>query len=134
MLDLLLFAAKMALPDDNKDWRGFWIGAVGIRKDGTMVHSKNGTFFDSTFLEYQAIPKVHAEGRVLRKMDFGGTIYVARVSRQDRSLKMARPCGMCRVQIKSKGIKKVYYTINDEQFGVWKVKENSDRIYTCKHR
>ncbi len=130
MLDLLLFAAKIALPDSGKDWRGFWIGAVGIRKDGTMVFSKNGAFFSTTVDDYQAIPQVHAEGRVLRKMDFGGTLYVARVARKDQSLQMARPCGMCQVKIKSKGIKKVYYTINDHQYGVWYVKKNIDRVYS----
>jgi len=132
MLDLLLFAAKVALPDDGKDWRGFWIGAVGIRKDGTMVFSKNGAFFSTTVNDYQAVPEVHAEGRVLRKMDFGGTLYVARVARKDRSLQMARPCGMCQVKIRSKGIKKVYYTINDKQFGVWYPKSDKDRIYRAR--
>lgn len=132
MLDLLLFAAKIALPDDDKDWRGFWIGAVGIRKDGTMVFSKNGAFYSSTVDDYQAIPSVHAEGRVLRKMDFGGTLYVARVARKDRSLQMAMPCIMCRTQIKSRRIKKVYYTINNTQFGVWYVKTETNRIYRAR--
>jgi len=132
MLDLLLFAAKIALPDNFKDWRGFWLGAVGIRKDGTMVYSKNGTFFSTAVDDYQAIPQVHAEGRVLRKMDFGGTLYVARVSREDRSLKMARPCRMCQVRIKSKGIKKVYYTINNKQYGIWYPKLDVDKIYHAR--
>ena len=131
MLDLLLFAGNVALSDDDKDPRGFWIGAVGIRKDGTMVFSKNGSFFSSTNV-YQSVPQVHAEGRVLRKMDYGGILYVARVARKDFSLKMARPCQMCQVRIKSKGIKKVYYTINDHQWGVWYPKKDIDKIYNVR--
>jgi len=129
MLDLLLFAAKIALPDNSKDWRGFWIGAVGIRRDGVMVFSKNGAFFSTTVADYQAIPQVHAEGRVLRKMDYGGILYVARVARKDHSLQMAMPCAMCKIKIKSKKIKKVYFTINQWTYGVWNVKDDKYRIY-----
>jgi len=93
---------------------------------------KNGAFYSSAVDDYQAVPAVHAEGRVLRKMDFGGTLYVARVARKDQSLQMARPCGMCQVKIKSKGIKKVYYTINNTQFGVWYPKTETDRIYRAR--
>jgi tRNA(Arg) A34 adenosine deaminase TadA len=132
MLELLLFAAKIAMPDSDNDLRGFWVGAVGIRNDGTIVFSKNGAFYSSTTGYYQAIPSAHAEGRVLRKMDFGGTLYVSRVARIDKSLRMARPCGMCQVQIRAKGIKKVYYTINDTQFGVWYPKTDKDRIYGAR--
>jgi tRNA(Arg) A34 adenosine deaminase TadA len=132
MLDLLLFAAKIACPDDSNDDRNFWLGCVGLRKDGAMVFSKNGAVFSTTVEDYRLLPGSHAEGRVLRKMDWGGVLYVARVTRKDRSLAMARPCPMCMIKIKAKGIKKVFYTINQNQFGVYCPSSDKDRIYNVR--
>jgi len=132
MLDLLLLAAKIALPDDySSDQRGFWLGCVGIRKDGAMIFSKNGAVYATMTEDYQLLPGSHAECRAIQKMDYGGVLYVARVKRKDRTLGMARPCLMCQIKIKAKGIKKVYYTINPNQYGVWSVKKDTDRMYSC---
>lgn len=131
MLNILLMAAKVALPNNRSDIRDFWLGCVGVRKDGALVFSKNGAVYSTTVEDYQLIPDAHAEGRVLRKMDWGGTLYVARVKRKDGSLAMARPCPMCQNRIRGRGIKKVFYTINQNQYGVWFVKDNFDRVYTC---
>lgn len=133
MLDLLLFAAKIAVPegDSNLDNRNYWIGCCGIRRDGAMVFSKNGAVYSTNVEDYQLIPESHAEGRVLRKMDWGGTLYVARVRRRDKSLAMSACCGMCSVRVKSAGIKKVYYTINANQYGVWHVKKDVHIIHNC---
>ena len=74
--------------------------------------------------DYQLIPTSHAEGRVLRKMDYGGVLYIARVKRKDYTLALSAACPMCQIKIKSKGIRKVYYTINDFQYGIWYVKKD----------
>jgi tRNA(Arg) A34 adenosine deaminase TadA len=136
MLDLLLFAAKIAVPEGNitLDNRNYWIGCCGLRKDGALVFSKNGAVYSTTVDDYQLIPESHAEGRVLRKMDWGGTMYVARVRRNDKSLGLSAPCTMCRVRIKSAGIKKVFYTINNYQYGMWDVKKDVHIAYTCKQK
>jgi cytidine deaminase len=131
MLDLLLLAAKISLPTNDKDIRDFWLGCVGIRRDGAMVFSKNGAVYSTKVDDYQLIPSSHAEGRILKKLDRGSIIYVARVKRRDKTLAMASPCGMCRVRIRGRGVKKVFYTINENQYGVWFVKENIDKVYTC---
>ena len=126
---MLLFAAKIAEPHSKKDMRNFWLGCVGIRKDGALVFSQNGAVFSTTISNYQFLPECHAECRTLRKMDRGGILYVSRILRKDQSLAMAMPCGMCQVKIKSKDIRKVYYSINESQFGVWYVREDIHRIY-----
>jgi hypothetical protein len=82
MLDMLLLAAKIALPsnDHSTDYRRFWLGCVGVRSDGPMIFSKNGAaMFSTPVKRYQLIPTSHAECRTIQKMDSGGTIYVARV-------------------------------------------------------
>jgi cytidine deaminase len=133
MLNLLRQAAQVALPTSHDDHRHFWLGCIGIRDDGVMVSSKNGSVaFTDTVKNYQLIPSSHAEGRVLRKLGKNGTLYVARVSKKDNSLAMARPCGLCQIRIKSFGVKKVYYTINNKQYGVWYSDTDTDKIYKAE--
>ena len=126
MLALLEEAARFAIPTKINDVRGFWLCAIGIRSDGTRVRSCNGAVYSTTINNYQLIPTSHAECRVINKMDVGGTLYVARVKRLDRSLGNASACMMCRNKIKAHGISKVYYTINNFQYGLWLVKKDLD--------
>ena len=132
MLKLLLLAAKMALPSNDTDFRDFWLGCVGVRNDGVLVYSKNGAACIPTVNRFQCIPNSHAEGRILNKLDYGAIIYVARVKKKDKTLALARPCPTCQNRIKARGIKKVYYSINDTQYGVWDIKTNKDKIITCR--
>jgi tRNA(Arg) A34 adenosine deaminase TadA len=126
-------AAKAALPtNDNERQRNYYLGCVGIRRDGTSVFSKNGATSDSTPIEnprYLLIPSSHAEGRVLRKLGKGGDIFVARVSKEDHALLMARPCGMCRNCIHAMNVKKVFYTINNYYYGIFDPNTGKDRVY-----
>lgn len=130
MIKMLRMAAEAALPTYDNDPRNFWLGCVGIREDGVLVSSQNGASEFSTSIEnYQLIPTAHAEGRLLRKLGKGGIIFVARVSKKDRSLAIACPCPMCQIRIKSFKVKKVFYTINDYQYGMWDVKRDSHRVF-----
>jgi cytidine deaminase len=133
MLALLRQAALVALPSSEIDQRSFWLGCIGIREDGVMVSAKNGAVeFQNTIENYQLVPSSHAEGRVLRKLGKGGVVFVARVSRKDGSLVMARPCGMCQVRLRAFKVRKVYYTINDTQYGVWFPDSDTDKIYKAE--
>lgn len=133
MLTLLLSAAEMAVPHFNKDPRNFWLGAIGLREDGASVSSRNGAVSYSASVEnYHLNPGSHAEGRLLRKLGKNGIVYVARVFRKDRNLAMARPCTMCRALCKAHKVKKVYYTINQNQYGVWDPKLDRDVVYTIE--
>lgn len=130
MKELLLKAAKIALPSDPDDLRTFWLGAVGIRKDGKHVYAKNGAARFHDFLgNYETLPASHAEGRLVRKLGKGGIIFVARVARKDGSLKIARPCGMCRTLLHSARVHKAYYTINSFQYGIWDVAKDYDEVF-----
>lgn len=127
-MDMLIRAAKIALPTYN-DSRAFWLGCVGIREDGAVVASKNGAVKFSTSIEnYQLMPSSHAEGRVLRKLGRNGIVFVARVSKRDHSLAMSKPCAMCSVRLRAAKVKRVYYTINSEYYGIWNPKDDSDRV------
>lgn len=127
----LKMAAKLALPNHDNDHRNFWLAAIGIRDDGAMVSAKNGASeFSESVQQYQLQPNAHAEGRVLRKLGKRGMMYVARVAKKDGKLAMSQPCPMCQVRIKAMQIKKVYYTINESQYGIWLPESDKYKIYT----
>lgn len=104
----LNIAAEYALKEDN---RSFWIGALGVRSDGAIVKSRNGS-------NYSISPELHAEFRLSKKLDVGAEVYVARLRRDTLEWSTARPCRMCRHILKSKGVKFVYYTISPGEYGV----------------
>lgn len=134
MNPLILKAAEHSKPSSNDDNRKFWFGCLGVRNnDGVEVLSKNGSIhllFSQSLNpnEMQRRAEYHAEGRVLKKMTKGGSLYVARVSRQTGDLILSRPCGLCRAKIRSYRIDKVYYSINNIQYGIWYPKEDIDKI------
>ena len=134
MHKLILKAAVYSIPVIDDDPRGFWIGCIGIRNDQRKVIARNGSIqqlfsmsLDPT--EMQKRSEYHAEGRILNKMTKGGEMFVARISRQTGELMMARPCGYCRAKIRSYRINKVYYSVNNDQYGVWLPQSNTDRIF-----
>ena len=109
---LLEKAARYAcLGNGRRDKRGYWYGVVAERDDGTLVFARNG----ASALKN---PTCHAEYRVLRKAGARSTVYVARVSREDGSLKNAKPCPYCEAALRHKYVKRVYYTVSDEEYAV----------------
>jgi tRNA(Arg) A34 adenosine deaminase TadA len=115
-LKLLTVAAKIAAGSDDLEAdhrRQYLIAALSERTDGAIVTSINLT------VQVPA-PTAHAESRVLRKSDAGCTLYVARVTRDGRWA-MSKPCPSCQKIIRSKRVKKVYYTIGEGEYGIWNV-------------
>ena len=129
---MLKMAAQKSLPrDKSRDPRSFWIGVIAERADGKVVSSRNGAVHSTTMSNYQLLPSSHAEGRVVKKIDKGAVMYVARVLRKDGSFGMAMPCGMCRITIKSHKVSKVYFTIDNDHYGIWYVKKDYYEIVEC---
>jgi hypothetical protein len=128
MIEMLEMAAEVAISDDD-DQRNFMLGGVGIRKDGARVLARNGAVYSSEVDRYFIIPQAHVEVRLLRKLGAEGTMYIARVSRKDGSMVMARPCEMCQVFLRSKHTSKVYYTISNSQYGLFLPETGRDRVF-----
>lgn len=103
----LNMAAGAAIRDDG---RTYHLGAVAIRSDGALVSARNARTECPNRL-------AHAEYRVARKADVGAIVFVARVTR-DGQWAMSRPCSNCQRAMKSRGVKKAYYTIAPEEYGV----------------
>jgi pyrimidine deaminase RibD-like protein len=65
---------------------------------------------------------VHAEEHALRQMRYeanGCVLYVARLLRTGH-LALAKPCAACQTLIRQAGVKRVVYTISDNEWGTWK--------------
>lgn len=74
-------------------------------------------FHVTTHAEMDAVMQVR------HKTDLNGArIYVAR-SRKIGDTGLARPCLICQHMLHSHGIKRAYYTISDEEYGVMRIKD-----------
>ena len=104
-----LEAALFALA--RKDERAYLLGALAIRKDGAIVKARNSPS------RLETNPEVHAESKICKKLDKGAVVYVSRVNKSG-NFAMARPCKHCMRKLRNKQVKKVYYTINNYEWGV----------------
>lgn len=95
----------------KSDPRNYFLGAVGIRNDGVIVISRN-------IISDSETSYCHAETKLVKKLDKGAIVYVARVLKLNGSFANARPCVDCIRAMKRKNVKRVYYTISDDKYGV----------------
>lgn len=109
IFDYFQIAAQVAQSKDDE--RSFLLGAIGIRADGVMVSALNGP---SQYPNRVA----HAEARLARKLTPNSEVYVVRVRLIDGQFGMARPCEACQKILRTKGIKRVYYSIGPDEFGI----------------
>ncbi len=116
MHKLIKLAAEIAIPTKDNDQRHYWLGAVGKRSDGVIVSARNGSVVISNSSIATTFPQAHAEYRCIKKMDSGGIVYVARVLRNGQ-LGLSKPCKDCEGSMRARGIKKVCYSINDDEYG-----------------
>lgn len=105
----LEMAAQIA--SSKKDNRNFLLGACAVRADGAIV---------SAFNSPTEMPnrKVHAEYRISSRLDYGATVYVARVRCDDGQFALAKPCPDCFKILKSRKVKRIYYTISNNEYGI----------------
>ena len=113
-MNLLYVAARLAAGLQGKQRQEFYLAAVGVRRDGTIVRATNKAMRS---MADRPVPTSHAEARLCRKLDLGAEVYVARVVR-DGSWAMSRPCGRCRAVMRSSKVRRVYYTIGPDEYGV----------------
>jgi len=102
----------------KEDQRSFLMGAVGVRKDGIIVASSNGSVAMNKTDWRGYFAKAHAEFRICRKLDKGSTVFVVRIGVGDRTFKLAKPCRTCQNTMRKHGVEKVYYSISDTEYGV----------------
>lgn len=113
------------------DERTYCLGAIGIRSDGVLVRSRNGNSFSTKTDKFIKNIHSHAEGRLIRKLNINSIIYIARITREN-AFACAKPCSGCSNIIKANRISKVYYTIDNNRYGLWIPKTNQNIIFNFK--
>lgn len=116
------FNQALIIATSKSNGRDYIMGAIAIRKDGTKVASANGPAMMQMIVpgikQRTFFSNAHAESRICRKIDKGSIVFVIRVGKKDGQFKMAKPCNVCQIMLKSKKVSKVYYTINNLEYGV----------------
>jgi tRNA(Arg) A34 adenosine deaminase TadA len=105
-------AKTVATKGDSGVKRKYRLGAVGIRNDGTIVTANNVICRQPHARAYS-----HAEARLVRKLNRGSEIFVVRIL-SDNSLGNACPCVKCQNAIRLRGVRRVYYSISDDEYGI----------------
>ena len=103
-------ASKVAIK--RIDRRDFFIAAIAERSDGVVVVSRNEAAMTR-------LAEIHAEARVSKKLDYGAVVYVVRmvkVKKGNPEFAMAKPCYSCQKFLKSKKVKKVYFTTGPDSW------------------
>ncbi len=101
-------ACRIAFDARRRDARSYSLAAVGERGDAVVTATN--------LLSFGVQLRAHAECRCIRKMGYGGVVYVARI-RKDGSVGCAKPCGGCQLAAKFKNLK-IIYTISESEYGV----------------
>lgn len=112
----LALAGSYAVLDDA---RHYWLGAAGLRADGALVRARNGPKVvpPRNLVRGLVDDTGHAESRLLRKLDLGSVVFVARISRETGQWALAKPCAPCKHRLLAKGVKRIYYTIGPNEYG-----------------
>lgn len=118
-------AKKIATCSQNTDYKH---GAVLVKGGSVLNTSCNKNrlvSFASRFCtEHNGTSTLHAElGAILgidRAITSGASLYVARVGK-DGGLRLSKPCSMCVAAMKHMNIKKVYWSIDDNQCAMGKL-------------
>lgn len=106
----LNLAGQIASQNDRK--KHYNLACLIQRSDGSFAFAKNAKVRIPE-------PSLHAEARALRKGGKGGVIWITRVLANGEWAN-ASPCNNCRKLIKKYKIKLVIYSLNKNEYGVWR--------------
>lgn len=120
-MDFLHHALTVAMASEGKHR----IGAVIVDKTRTILSCAHNSYVKTHPYQYQLSCQhgnghqmyLHAEIAALvkcRKTPYA--IYIARVGRNNEA-RMAKPCPICMAAIEKAGVKRVYYTVNENEIG-----------------
>lgn len=118
-------AKKLA---ENSTYGNFRHGAVLSRGGSIISLGVNSEKYCSIGKDYRAEdrgnPTYHAEIKALlnipRHVTKGSVMYVARCSKDGHGDRISKPCSMCHAVMQERGVRKVYYTVDDEIIGMYK--------------
>ena len=113
---------------ESSDFGEYRHGAVLVKGGSVISTSANKNSYASWGNRFRKRDCGHAThhaelGCILgvdRAVTRGSTVYVARVGKLG-NMKISKPCEMCEEVLRHVGVKKVVYTINDKEVGIYKL-------------
>ena len=91
-----------------------YLVAIGVRTDGATVFSHNSSG------KISRCAQTHAEIRLANKLDRNATVFITRINYLGIWC-LAKPCHNCLTRLQRLGVKKIYYTIALNEYGVIKI-------------
>jgi len=118
-------AKKMA---ECSTYGNFRHGAVLVRGGAIINFGINSEKYSSIGAKYRpeekGVSTYHAEIKAIlnipRHQTKGAVMYVARASKGKHEERMSKPCKMCHAVMQERGIRQVFYTVDDEVIGTYK--------------
>jgi deoxycytidylate deaminase len=122
----LKLAKKMA---ECSTYGNFRHGAVLVRGGAIINFGINSEKYSSVGAKYRpeekGVSTYHAEIKAIlgidRSITKGAVMYVARASKGKKEERISKPCTMCHAVMKERGISQVFYTIDDQVIGTYKL-------------
>jgi deoxycytidylate deaminase len=113
-------AKRTALKSGYKRFRHGAVLVKGGSVRNASANSGDYCSFGARFRHHQGKATVHAElGAILgldRSVTEGSTVYVARINKQE-NYRLSKPCPMCEAALRHVGVKKVVYSVNNQEVG-----------------
>jgi deoxycytidylate deaminase len=111
----------------KSEYKRFRHGAVLVKGGSvrnTGANSGDYCSFGARFRSQPGKATIHAEIASILGLDKsiteGATVYVARINKQE-TYRLSKPCPMCEAVLRHVGVKKVVYTIDNQNVGILKL-------------
>ena len=118
---------NIAKEEAIKSKEHFKHGAVLVKGSKKKKKGRNKNRYCSFGKQFRKEPgdaTLHAELSVILGMDrnvtSGGDVYVVRINNQGDFM-LSKPCSMCEAAMRKVGIKKAYYSIDNNTYGVMRL-------------
>lgn len=111
----LELAIKLARANPNAKWKLAAISTGGGRILGVGLNTFKQNVTPPGTIHYSDLG-IHAEHNCLKQFAHPKQMYVARISKSGQ-ISLARPCDTCYSRLVKAGVKRITYTIDNENFG-----------------
>lgn len=128
MHKFLLKASALIKKHDYDKWQEFHLCAIIVQGGNILSvgfnQSRRHGYVE--VIKKNSWTNLHAEVdailKVRRKINLTGSkMFIVRLIEGDTKMSISRPCQTCQIALKNYGIKKVYYSIDDDTYAVMKI-------------
>ena len=127
---------KLRKATSRSPHRRHMVGAVIVSKSGEILSDGCAHVSDLRLSELASIhAEIHALGRGRHRTMQGATAYVMAQARKSGNTVVGKPCLVCAIAMRSAGIEKVVYSINNNDFAILDLESDLSKlkVYRKEH-